>query len=580
MNASAQRSWLSSIEGLDASVAPGTRHHTLLTTNEPPEGSEITFVQSVVSKTDAHLARLNNETLNVKQKLQQLKEERALLLTTNVGSELTLIHTDILDVDAHLACVENKISKLQERVNQLEEERVSLSSFRTRNIAILSPLRRVPPEVLGEIFWWTLPSITNELDWGKFDISQCPWVLTQISSRWRTISISTPSLWSRLVIDYDPDERPMTRDPSSAYPLSLAMAQIQRARKLKIHFYGCEKVDSRPQIQLFQLLSQHSSRWEELSLGLTSWIVPLLAHFRDRRFSSLKKLWITWSSPESQTPVSLDYFQTASSLVDVGVSDTCRTALIGLPVDHLTRYQLEGTWEEHKRILKLAHNLVEARIETDLDENPYSGSVDLLRLRHLYVSDPHLLYHLNAPVLEGLAFWVARNDRAEDDILQPLKSFLDRSTCPLRRLSLRGFPDAHATSNMLQTFPFITELAVTIDDSDASKSTNLLMSTLTVSDPQVIGSTVVAPQMRCLFFGCENQSYIDYRVYLDMLISRWRAEHCALNAAILATEGPGPDSATLDGLHELRREGLDLLVLEGEDAGDEMDGWYYATPWN
>jgi hypothetical protein len=33
---------------------------------------------------------------------------------------------------------------------------------------------------------------------------------------------------------------------SSAYPLSLAEAQIQRAQKLKIHFHGCQKADSRP----------------------------------------------------------------------------------------------------------------------------------------------------------------------------------------------------------------------------------------------------------------------------------------------------------------------------------------------
>ncbi|KAJ6580756.1 hypothetical protein B0H19DRAFT_982308, partial [Mycena capillaripes] len=139
---------------LGLTAAPGTRHHRLLNTNEAPEDAEIPFIQSVIWNTDSPLAHLDAEIL-----------------------------------------------KLQEKLMQLEEERTSLSGYIARNKAILSPIRRIPPEVLGEVFSWTLPSITDALSRGRFDMEASPWVLTQICSRWRAISLSTSSLWSCITID-------------------------------------------------------------------------------------------------------------------------------------------------------------------------------------------------------------------------------------------------------------------------------------------------------------------------------------------------------------------------------------------
>ncbi|KAJ6530798.1 hypothetical protein DFH09DRAFT_141497 [Mycena vulgaris] len=45
----------------DAAVNIEPRHHQLLTTNEPPEGSEMTFIQSVISTSGARLAFLKTE---------------------------------------------------------------------------------------------------------------------------------------------------------------------------------------------------------------------------------------------------------------------------------------------------------------------------------------------------------------------------------------------------------------------------------------------------------------------------------------------------------------------------------------
>ncbi|KAJ7114031.1 hypothetical protein C8R44DRAFT_676471, partial [Mycena epipterygia] len=143
-------------EGLlevDKTLAALARHQKLLTTNEPPADPELTFIRSVVAKTGARLAHLDGEIL-----------------------------------------------RLQDRLKKLEEERAPLAIYHAQNNGILSPVRRLPPEVLGEIFSWTLPSARDALLRRRFDTKNSPWVLTYICGRWREVALSTPSLWSLVVI--------------------------------------------------------------------------------------------------------------------------------------------------------------------------------------------------------------------------------------------------------------------------------------------------------------------------------------------------------------------------------------------
>ncbi|KAJ7763115.1 hypothetical protein DFH07DRAFT_1018542 [Mycena maculata] len=176
---------------------PGTRHHMLLNSNETQLGSNLHLLNSVLSKTGRRLAYLDDE-----------------------------------------------IARLRDRLVQLEEERASVSSFDDWNLGIISPLRWMPPEVLWKIFSWTLPSIQVALR-ATCDLSHSPWVLTQISGHWRAISLSAPSLWSLLVLNYPYyDEIGSPHSSASPFPLLMVKAQIQRAGKLHIRFYASEGMDS------------------------------------------------------------------------------------------------------------------------------------------------------------------------------------------------------------------------------------------------------------------------------------------------------------------------------------------------
>ncbi|KAJ6485564.1 hypothetical protein C8R45DRAFT_276122 [Mycena sanguinolenta] len=513
----------------DISVIPETRHHTLLTTNEPPEDSDAVFVQSVVSKTDPRLAYLENE-----------------------------------------------ISKIRDQLKQLEDEHHSLIIYRTRNKAILSPVRRIPTEILGGIFRWTLPPIRDDsnLDRSRFDFRNSPWLLTHISTRWRAISIATPSLWSRIVIDYveiHQSSLSRRRTPSSAHYLSMVRAQIQRSQQLQLHFYTCLDMDSRAQIQMFELLSQHSSRWEVLSLALSPEILPSLAALRDR-LSSLKKLWVQWEGFETNSaPSLLDNFQTASSLVDIGILNEHHGHVpIRLPAHQLTRYELTAPWSTHRHILREATNLVEAHIGGAYDLDRWSDQpIELQCLRRLYISESLVLSFLKAPNLDELA--VSLYPGEEPQYLDRLHDFVDRSLCSLRRICHRESPDALTTIEVLKSFPSISELVI-ITHYPASE---------VISALRPSGNTVVAPQLQSLFFGCELNGAIDCAAFLDMLKARWEAQDCALKHAALITRGKPPlDPLTLSDLLSLRQAGLELLLSEDESESlGFINAWLYGTTW-
>ncbi|KAF7370294.1 F-box domain-containing protein [Mycena sanguinolenta] len=490
-----------------------------MNSNEPPEDSEITFIRTMMAKTEARLVHLGDEISNLRGKLERLEEERVLLLHNS----------------------------------------------RTPTDAILSPLRRMPPELIREIFLWTLPSTSDALRLGRVDTSQSPWLLTHISSRWRAISLSTSSLWSLVAIDYTASVK-----TTSTYSVRLVETQLQRAQKLHVMFYGSTGMNSGPQVQMFQLLSQHSSRWEQLSVGLTSELAPLLSAVRDR-VPSLRILWIQWTNWEEHAGVqSIDCFQTAPCLVDVGLFNIFRFTPVLFPFHQLTRYETNCPFETHRRVLRQTPNLVEAHINIDFDEIPWPNAaptIDLLHLRRLYISNAKALDHLRLPAVEELAL------PEGPDLLSSFYSLLDRSSCSIRRLCLIR-PMAHTAISILQKIASITELLIVHDDD--TNEVNSLVATLSV--PSLPGGTTLAPHLSLLYFGCEEVYFIDYEAYLAMLKSRWEANNCSLKrAALLIIDGPKPDPVTIAGLHALRREGLDLLLLDSAEADEEMNGWEYTV---
>ncbi|KAF7352502.1 F-box domain-containing protein [Mycena venus] len=549
---------LGSTADLDA-----VRHHTLLNSNEAPLDYEVSIVASLISKADARLAGLDEEIARLEDCLK-LGADRvgvpqdcasiAALALSNADAALVNLEEvvqlgDLLKqlraepdapqdrevptvasvtptVDARLAGVDEEISHVEDRLKELREEHISLSSCRTRDLAILSPVRKVPPEVLAYIFSWTLPFMKNRANC-RFSITASPWVLTYISRHWRAVACSIPCLWSSINLNFELDMN----------PISLSMMEAQMARSqgqmLGIHFIGCEVSDPWPQIDIFCCLAKHSSHWEELTLQMSSHLVPLLEGLRDR-VPLLRRLWIQWPSPECQQGAqSIDFCQTAPSLVDVGAFNAHRFIPFRLPFHQLTRYDFNAPWRIHRGMLEHTPNLVEARIIIAFEDEPWPESGEIMRfsfLRRLCVSIPHILEFLRFPVLEEIAIEV--DHRGGRNILSYLEFSVGRSVCRLRKVFFNGCPVI--ATEVLEKFPSIIELAIIVETHEDSLEFNSLMRSLTISE--AAGSKVVAPNLRSLSFASINKGWMVSGIYLEMVKSRWEAEQCALESAAVLTK--------------------------------------------
>ncbi|KAJ7155863.1 hypothetical protein C8R46DRAFT_434762 [Mycena filopes] len=286
---------------------------------------------------------------------------------TPLDADVTVIKSALSDADTRLALLGGEIARLGERLQLLKKEESALSSHRARTSVILSPLRRFPPEILAHIFMWSIATTPRGLTQGRTRRAgswhlDSPWLLTHVSRYWKQVCIGTASLWSLVPMFFVPN--PVLC--CWVRPSPMLELQIARAAKLQISFVGSPFVDSGPQTALFRCLAKYAAMWEELDVVLTPALAPLLAELKDR-LPTLRRACVRWYNSESEASVeSVDFLETAPSLVDVTIRSKCRHLPSLFLAHNLTRYEMDGTWHTHRHVLRLARNLVEAHLPTIL----------------------------------------------------------------------------------------------------------------------------------------------------------------------------------------------------------------------
>ncbi|KAF7373598.1 hypothetical protein MSAN_00570200 [Mycena sanguinolenta] len=111
-------------------------------------------------------------------------------------SEVLHIHALLLEPTAELARVDARIEELEIILQQLKAQRALLKTPIDAHRALISPMRRIPEDVLIEIFCACLPSEHN----ARIDPAEAPMALGRICKHWRGVAYSAPILWSTIHI--------------------------------------------------------------------------------------------------------------------------------------------------------------------------------------------------------------------------------------------------------------------------------------------------------------------------------------------------------------------------------------------
>ncbi|KAF8899521.1 hypothetical protein CPB84DRAFT_1780520 [Gymnopilus junonius] len=94
---------------------------------------------------------------------------------------------------------ESEIRKLKNQLKFLESKREDIQKSIDEYRPITIPIRRIPPDVLAEIFYHCLPSHRNPI----LSESEAPVLLTRVCSSWRSLALSSPCLWARVHITFN-----------------------------------------------------------------------------------------------------------------------------------------------------------------------------------------------------------------------------------------------------------------------------------------------------------------------------------------------------------------------------------------
>lgn len=109
------------------------------------------------------------------------------------------------------AVLASRIAVLQAELAGIVEEKARTDALLNDIAAVLHPSRRLPQEILSNIFSialnsFPIPMASNFNTLSMVDSlhrSYPAWVLSKVSSRWRRAALGNSSIWSRLILSFD-----------------------------------------------------------------------------------------------------------------------------------------------------------------------------------------------------------------------------------------------------------------------------------------------------------------------------------------------------------------------------------------
>ncbi|KAJ7135117.1 hypothetical protein C8R46DRAFT_1048056 [Mycena filopes] len=449
-----------------------------------------------------------------------------------------------------------------------------------RNAGISSPLRRMPTEMLSEIFSLTLGSD------GRTNVKNSPWTLSHTCSRWRAIAIDSPSLWSFIAINCGGD----FKDLAVLHPLPLLRTQLSRATRLRLHFEAdCTGAHAHYQTALFELFVEYSAKWFDVDLTLLTGLLPAMEGIRGR-VPLLHNLSLGWFTSTPDAEVNIDCFIDAPALRSVDLRLE-RYPTVSFPYSpQLTRYRLNGPWKRHLDIFQQsAPSLIEARVYVLEEQSPDARRVvpggkliELPNLQLLYLSHSDIMDSLRVPALRELGL-LPSDSELPRHVNSPhyIDAMVLRSCCTLQALRVVGV-DASAVTEILRNHRGITEFVYVAAGVESGRDASAVVSGLSAKSDSS-GAFTLAPQLaRVKFFAIDDRTAdidtngdVDWTPgYLDMILSRRKAPVCHLKSVALVVQRDYDVERSIKlQVDELRTQSTGdfrLLVAKTDDDDDSV----------
>ncbi|KAJ7176945.1 hypothetical protein C8R46DRAFT_1346865 [Mycena filopes] len=463
------------------------------------------------------------------------------LLTSNdppPDSEIPRILDLISDAQDRIDALDPQIHALQARLASLVRERDETAKYLRAYRAMVSPLRRVPPEVLCEIFAWSV--------YNSGEREEPPWYLGHVCRFWRGIALAYPRLWTHLTIREN---------------LPRIEAQLLHAGNALLEVYWSGDQNNR-NTGLADLMGPYYRRWRGLHLescqftdtAEPEWLCLAVGHL-----DQLTTLEIT-DSGIAKIPNFLSAAPKLRRVLLNGLDFTECSPQIPIPWAQITHYR--GTFhpERQVKILEVAQNLLVCSvgfIHYIADPVPL---VTLPGLRRLSTESARFLPYLLAPALQELT-----SLHTEPQAMPLLSAFISTSCCTLTTLALfHCFLDT-ALLSVLHAVPSLAHLLIECDDA-SNESHATIFSAMTLSTPPLL-----CPRLTSVVYGYWRPRSAPEQVFFDMVRSRFTTDnqsdrlHNLARLRIFQFDGAPPPQRITAAIAGLRADGFDAAFVDGRE---------------
>ncbi|KAK0480674.1 hypothetical protein IW261DRAFT_1419028 [Armillaria novae-zelandiae] len=118
------------------------------------------------------------------------------------ASETELCSRTTIDLQKKISEYDAAVSRLNTTLEKLQANRRSLARCAQKFASLLSPIRRLPRDVLGEIFAFICTSVSHDAFLARDDlplVSTTPFYLSSVCAYWRAVCTSSPLLWTSVL---------------------------------------------------------------------------------------------------------------------------------------------------------------------------------------------------------------------------------------------------------------------------------------------------------------------------------------------------------------------------------------------
>ncbi|KAF9532664.1 hypothetical protein CPB83DRAFT_903660 [Crepidotus variabilis] len=335
----------------------------------------------------------------------------------------------------------------------------SMAKVLAQHRAVLSPVQKLPDEILQEIFVRVNDRVSFPRQPWLMRPSKVPWALALVCRRWRSAALSVSVLWSRLpsmTLSMEDMPREIQAD------LERLEMLLQRSQPAPLKFQ-CVLFDfSKDAHPALKLLIRHCERWWDVKFVMET---RRILHFEEIKGRLHKLDSLALQMVGDQEGISaIDIFKDAPQLRRVDISGDFNAELV-FPFGQLKYYKDDLRSKNIlSRVATSAHSLETLVFHIDrleLNTMPLDFAITLPSLRNLQVNlkglIPPFLKNISVPAIEE--FTISTN--AMEGTLIPLVinmiSNSPRSSCSLKSLRIRApTPLIGELVNLLSLTPQLT----------------------------------------------------------------------------------------------------------------------------